>query len=61
MESSKKPSQLSRPPSSPEPAGPSRCPHCGSYTIPIRGLLRCMLCSFVFCEGCESNENGGQP
>jgi hypothetical protein len=44
-----------------EPAGPSTCPVCGSYTIPLRGLLRCVLCGFVICEACEGSDNGGQP
>jgi hypothetical protein len=36
-----------------EPAGPDTCPVCGSPTVPLRGLLRCTLCSLVLCEGCE--------
>jgi hypothetical protein len=31
------------------------CPVCGSYTVPIRGLLRCPLCCFVLCESCEGS------
>jgi hypothetical protein len=41
-----------------EPLSPL-CPVCGSYTIPIRGLLRCLLCGFVLCESCEGNGTGG--
>jgi hypothetical protein len=36
-----------------EPAGPPACQVCGSYTVPLRGLLRCSLCCFVMCQGCE--------
>jgi hypothetical protein len=36
-----------------EPAGPSACPVCGSPTVPMRGMLRCTLCCFVLCEGCD--------
>jgi hypothetical protein len=45
--------QYQRPAEQEEPAGPSRCPVCGSHTVPLRGLLRCSLCYFVICEGCE--------
>jgi hypothetical protein len=36
-----------------EPEGPSACPVCGGPTVPLRGLLRCLRCCFVLCEGCE--------
>ena len=42
-----------------EPVREPLCPICGSYTIPVRGLLRCPLCCFVLCEACEGNETAG--
>jgi hypothetical protein len=36
-----------------EPEGPSACPVCGGPTVPVRGMLRCLRCCFVLCEGCE--------
>jgi hypothetical protein len=49
-----------------EPAGPASCPICGSHLIPLRGMLRCVLCCFVLCEACEGanaweHPDGGQP
>jgi hypothetical protein len=61
MEPSKLSFQTQEPQNSEEPIVASLCPVCGSYTIPIRGLLRCSLCCFVYCEACEGNERGGQP
>ena len=43
-----------------EPIGEPLCPICESYTIPIRGLLRCRLCGFVLCESCEGTQTGTQ-
>lgn len=59
MEPTKLSSQSQKLPNSEEPIGESLCPVCGSYTIPIRGLLRCLLCGFVLCESCEGNETAG--
>jgi hypothetical protein len=39
-----------------EPAGPASCPVCGGPTVPLRGMLRCLLCCFVLCEQCEGVE-----
>ena len=61
MEPSKLSFQTQELQNSEEPIGTSLCPVCGSYTIPIRSLLRCSLCCFVLCEDCEGNERGGQP
>ena len=36
-----------------EPSGPPICLVCGSFIIPLRGLLDCSLCCFVICEECE--------
>jgi hypothetical protein len=30
------------------------CPLCGGTLIDLRGMRRCLRCSFVICEGCES-------
>jgi hypothetical protein len=53
MEPNQTPSLVHPPRQHDDPAGPSACPVCGSGMVPLRGLLRCSLCGFVFCEGCE--------
>jgi hypothetical protein len=44
-----------------EPQGPSRCPVCGGTLVPLRDRLRCTLCCFVLCEGCEGGAAEGWP
>jgi hypothetical protein len=43
-----------------EPVGPACCPICGGRLMPTRGLLRCLLCCFIFCEACEGATASGQ-
>ncbi len=59
MEPSKLSLQAQKLQNSEEPIQESLCPVWGSYTIPIRGLLRCPLCCFVLCESCEGCETAG--
>jgi hypothetical protein len=45
------------------PNGPFACPLCNGRTIPVRDLLRCCVCGFTTCAGCQGDtaENCCEP
>jgi hypothetical protein len=36
-----------------EQASSESCPLCGGATVQLRGMQRCLRCSFVICDACE--------